>query len=422
MKQADESRHYGALDQRLREATRDIRILSTLAWSDATEQRMLAAWREGKCRLADLPAVEYPRKDFAAARKSLDELACEASGSHPLDRYFRRNVEAWQEAAQMLESAGQTNLTGHSVALYGRPGDRIPGSKQTNLDAARHFLAVADELGVELAAQGEQKEYSAAELAEQLTEAIDALFGVGVVRVEVDPELTSKAAAGSERIRVRGNTRYSRHDRDQLLAHEALVHTLTAQNGRAQPCLASLARSSPRVTATQEGLAVFAELMSGALDIARLKRISLRILAIDMALEGADFIEVCHFLLAHGQDRAEAFQSAQRVFRGVPLAGGAAFTKDNVYLAGLLSVHTFFRWAFRHRKIALLRNLFAGKMALEDVLDLEPAFESGLIAPPRFLPPWVEDLHGLSGKLAFSVFVNRIRMQRVEAGELTLAL
>jgi uncharacterized protein (TIGR02421 family) len=196
------------------------------------------------------------------------------------------------------------------------------------------------------------------------------------------------------------------------------VHSLTALNGRAQPNLASLARTSPRVTATQEGLAVFAELMTGSIDITRLKRISLRILAIDMALNGADFVEVFRFFVGHGQSAADSFHSAQRVFRGVPVGGGAAFTKDNVYLSGLLTVHTFFRWALKHRRLDLTRHLFAGKLALADVVSLEPAFASGFIAPPRYLPPWMQQAHGLAGKLAFSLFVNRIRMNRVDAGDL----
>ncbi|CAM5569640.1 hypothetical protein RLIN73S_05633 [Rhodanobacter lindaniclasticus] len=116
-----------------------------------------------------------------------------------------------------------------------------------------------------------------------LAETLDAFFGDGMIRVEVDPELTAKAAAGATRIRLRGGASFSQYDHHQLLAHEAFVHSLTALNGRRQPLLASLGRTSPRVTATQEGLAVFAELMSGAIDIARLKRISLRIVAIDVA-------------------------------------------------------------------------------------------------------------------------------------------
>src|SRR5690348_18432420 len=108
--------------------------------------------------------------------------------------------------------------------------------------------------------------------------------------------------------------------------------------------------------------------MSGSMDIARLKRISLRILAIEKALQGADFIEVFRYFRKHGQNARDSFTSAQRVFRGVPLSGGAAFTKDNVYLAGLLTVHTFFRRAFKRRRLDLLHNLLAAKFAREYVI------------------------------------------------------
>jgi hypothetical protein len=153
-----------------------------------------------------------------------------------------------------------------------------------------------------------------------------------------------------------------------------------------------------------------------------MKRISLRILAIDMALRGADFIETFRFFLDAGQTEADSFSSTQRVFRGVPVTGGVAFTKDNVYLHGLMTVHTFFRWALKNRRLALTRSLFAGKMALHDVLALEPYFAAGWIVQPLYLPPWVQRANGLAGALAFSLFANRIRMTHVEAGDLVLGL
>jgi uncharacterized protein (TIGR02421 family) len=177
--------------------------------------------------------------------------------------------------------------------------------------------------------------------------------------VQLDPELISKTAAGPTRIRLRTSARFSAYDRAQLFHHEALVHSLTALNGREQAQLPSLALSSPRVTATQEGLATFAEQITGSIDIARMKRISLRIEAIALARGGADFVEVFRYFDAAGQSPAESFSSAQRVFRGVPLTGGCAFTKDTVYLHGLLSVHTFFRWALKNQKLKLCRTLFA---------------------------------------------------------------
>ena len=39
----------------------------------------------------------------------------------------------------------------------------------------------------------------------------------------------------------------------------------------------------------------------------------------------------------------------------------------------------------------------------------------GAILPPRWLPPWMQHVHGLAGKLAFSVFTNGIAMDRVDS-------
>jgi uncharacterized protein (TIGR02421 family) len=415
---ADLSR-YAALDQRLLVAVRPIRILPTVAWPASLESRMIEAYSAGRF---SLPEVSYVAPDLSAARAELAAIEREAGHDDPLGEYLCRSAESWRIAAEMLEAVGTRGVTAPSIVLYGHPGDAIPGSDKSNLDAARYFAELADELGADLLADDVSVDIPVDVLRADLAQTLDAFFGAGMIAVEVDPELTAKAAAGATRIRLRGDATFSEYDRHQLLAHEAYVHSLTALNGRAQPLLASLARTSPRVTATQEGLAVFAELMSGAIDIARLKRISLRILAIDMALRGADFVEVYRFFCDCGQTPGESFHSAQRVFRGVPLTGGAAFAKDNVYLAGLLAVHTFFRWALKQRRMDLLRHLFAGKLALHDVITLEPHFASGAILPPRWLPPWMQHVHGLAGKLAFSLFANGIHMGKVEAGDLSVSL
>ncbi|HJU40998.1 MAG TPA: flavohemoglobin expression-modulating QEGLA motif protein, partial [Tahibacter sp.] len=312
--------------------------------------------------------------------------------------------------------------TDHSIRLYGRPGDKLAGAQLTNLDAARHFIDLAGELDQELSTSDADYCIPAEVLRAELQQQLDAFFHSHKVEVEIDPDLIAKAAAGPTRIRLRSATCFSEYDRHQLIEHEAFVHSLTGLNGREQPNLKSLSRSSPRVTATQEGLAVFAELMSGSIDIERMKRISLRIVAIHMALAGADFIEVFRFFLESGQTEADSFSSAQRVFRGVPVTGGAAFTKDNVYLHGLMTVHTFFRWALKHRRLSLCSALFAGKMTLHDVIALEPYFASGYIAQPMYLPPWARRGNGLAGMLAFSLFANHIRMARVEAEDLVLGL
>jgi hypothetical protein len=103
-----------------------------------------------------------------------------------------------------------------------------------------------------------------------------------------------------------------------------------------------------------------------------------------------------------------------RIFRGAPLTGGAAFTKDVVYLHGLMEVHTFFRWAMRHQRLELCRYFFAGRMTIADAIALTPMFEDGVLAGPRYLPAWMTRTNGLAGYLAFSVFASRITIDQLD--------
>ena len=405
-----------ALDERLVRATRRLRLLQAISWKHRVQREFLERWRRGVQRLPD---PEYVVEDHADVRAELRAIAEACNPDEPLGLYLRRTADSWHTAAQLLEAAGTSAVTDHSIRLFGRPDDVLPGGAVSSLDAAMHFIRIADELDAELrVVDTDDDAVEAPVVRERLQSDMDGFFGPGKVSVELDPDLIAKAAAGPTRIRLRSGAAFSEYDIHQLREHEAFVHTLTALNGREQPHFTSLARTSPRIIATQEGLAVFAELITGHIDIERMKRISLRILAIDMALRGADFIDVFRFFLDAGQREPESFSSAARVFRGVPVTGGAAFTKDGVYLAGLVRVHTFFRWCLRQKKLALTHRLFAGKMTLEDVFDLAPAFESGAIAPAHYLPPWARRANGLAGILAFSLFANTIRLDKVDIDNL----
>ncbi|HEY5970830.1 MAG TPA: flavohemoglobin expression-modulating QEGLA motif protein [Pseudoxanthomonas sp.] len=401
--------HHAALDVRMVKAVRGIRLLALASWPATAQAPFLESYARGQPRL---PVIEYPGVDFTDARRELDAIAATADAAHPLGRYLIESTRSWALAAQLLEALGTPAVTTHSLALFGKPDEALPGNGPTTREAARHFIAIANELDSELLAPEEQVPVSATALRLQLQGDLDDFFDGRVITVELDPDLIAKAAAGATRIRLRQGAAFSDYDRRQLLQHEALVHSLTALNGRGQPLLPSLALSSPRATETQEGLATFAEQITGSIDIERMKRISLRIEAIAMALDGADFIEVFAYFIAAGQSPVESFSSAQRVFRGVP-TGGGAFTKDTVYLRGLIGVHTFFRRALQQDRLRLCRRLFAGKMTLADVEAFDPLFDDGVLAPPRWLPPWVSRANGLAGMLAFSLFANRIRLDQL---------
>jgi uncharacterized protein (TIGR02421 family) len=412
-------RLFADLDRRLVAAVRGIKLLSLVSWPASVQSAFLEGWRSGR---PPLPVVDYAKGDYTRTREELEAVFLAADTGHPVGDDLRRTAQSWRIATELLDAVGTPSISEHSIRLFGRPGDLLPGGTVSNLDAARHFIELADELAREIVVSSADFCIPAEVLRDELQRDISRFFTAHKVTVEIDPELIAKAAAGPTRIRLRSSTCFSEYDKHQLLEHEAFVHSLTALNGREQPNLKSLALSSPRITATQEGLATFAELMSGSIDIGRMKRISLRIVAIDMALGGADFIDVFRFFHESGQTDSDSFTSAMRVFRGAPLTGGAAFTKDTVYLHGLLSVHTFFRWALKNQKLKLCRALFAGKMALHDVLALEPFFDSGFVAAPLYLPPWMQQANGMAGVLAFSLFANRIRLDKVVAEDLVLGV
>ncbi|MEZ5551176.1 MAG: flavohemoglobin expression-modulating QEGLA motif protein [Pseudomonadales bacterium] len=404
---------FRALDDALVGAVSGIHLLRHLSWPVEIQQAFLSDWRRGR---KSLPVVEYARLDLTDTRRELDRIVVACTGlSHPLGEYLSDTAASYGQICQLMEQAGTAAAGDISVAVYGRPGSLLPGSQQTNLEAATYFLDVGREYFLASRLSEPSAVLPSEEVARQLRARIGAVITDDVIQVLIDPHLASKAAAGATRIRLRAGTGFAEDDLEQLLQHEAFIHSLTALNGRRQPNLRSLSLGAPRTTPAQEGLATFAELVTGAIDIARMERIALRVNAIHLARSGASFLELFEFFLNAGQPEVESFHSTMRVFRGVPPSGGSAFTKDVVYLTGMLEVHTFFRWALENQQLETCRLLFAGRMMLKDVFRLGPAFADGILAAPRYLPPWMTRTNGLTAYLAFSVFANHIAVADVHS-------
>jgi uncharacterized protein (TIGR02421 family) len=248
----------------------------------------------------------------------------------------------------------------------------------------------------------------------ELQEQANAMFADHAVKVVLDPNLASKAAAGARRVRIRSCTCFSPLDVPQLTQHECFVHTLTALNGREQKYLKSMGLGAPRTTRTQEGLALFAELVMGVIDVNRMRRIALRVTAVQAALDGADFIEIFELFLNAGENNFEAFQSAARVFRGGKATGSVAFTKDAAYLAGLTDVHTFLRKAIHDGKLNYPVYLCAGRLAIGDVIELEEYFINEIITHPTYKPQWIENRPCLTAFLLYSTFLNRVHLKDIQ--------
>lgn len=410
---SDELEPVLQLDRELVEAAKEVKVLSRLAWPPDAQEQFLTAWKRGN---AALPEIEYERSIPGETPERLERIARSAESlSHPLARLVGDHALSYLTIVQLLDVVGTPEMTRHAISAYGKPGDALTaGGGMTNTDAARYFLEIGAEFYEQHADDDKDNDIEGSVVRDAMLTGMEPVFGKDLIRVVLDPNLASKAAAGATRVRLRDAPCFNASDAAQLLQHEVFVHTLTALNGQAQPHLTCLGLGAPRTTAPQEGLATFAELITGTIDIARLERVALRILAIDMALSGADFIDVFKYFLEAGQAPTESFNSAMRVFRGAPVTGGHAFTKDVVYLEGLLEVHTFFRWALKEQKLRLCQHFFAGRMTLGDVVRYEPFFESGVLNSPRYLPPWMTRTDGLAAYLAFSVFANGINLNSLD--------
>ena len=88
-----------ALDQRLVQAVKGIKLLSAVSWPAAVQQEFLARWHAGN---ATLPVVHYPRYEFSEVRAELDAIDDASDDDHPLGNYLHRTCESYRIATRLL--------------------------------------------------------------------------------------------------------------------------------------------------------------------------------------------------------------------------------------------------------------------------------------------------------------------------------
>ncbi len=397
------------LSDALVRAAREVKVLSALSWPESTAEAFLANWRAGSPKP---PTPRTPRRCGVRLQQTLADLEARFDLGDPVGRYLAATAQSYRRAAELFDHVGTPTFHRLSREIYGGADGTLKGSTLSHRAAAERLLAATDAMALD-ATQAQGCCLSAEEVARALEQQWADFFDTPM-RFVVDDDLSAKAAASATRVRLRAGTCFSEEDIAQLSAHEVGVHSLTSRNGRSQSVVRALGLGAPRTTATQEGLATFAELVTGAIDLARLRRIALRIRAIGMAEDGAGFVELFEHLREAGESPTEAVHTTMRVFRGADVRGGHPFTKDVVYLKGLFAVHTFLRKAIGEHRIELVPCLFVGRLTLEDVLALEG---DGRIDPPRYLPRWAAKLPSLAAFLAFSALIDHIDLGEVELSE-----
>ena len=402
-----------SIAQRIVDAQRPIRVLQALRWEPAVEE----AFRRSRYReMPRMGSEEYARVDlgFEPQAKIEEFEALMRACEHDLDpkdhigRILLVTAEEYREVVRMLIARGTREFYSLSRKLYGSPKDRFPDGKTSVRDLG---LALYDTLEITSRADlGPQQppEIGAETAAEMLNQRFAGYFHDAAIQVQVDDTMLADAAAGSDYVKIRSGARFTPRDIDILEVHEGWVHVATSLNGQAQPVAKWLAKGPPRTTAVQEGLAAMLELFTFRSYPKRARKLNDRIIAVDKAEDGASFLDVFEWYRTEGYDEDECFVNARRVFRGGLVEGGAPFTKDACYCKGIVLNYAFIRAAIQCRRPELVRFLFVGKVAHEDIPVLYARVADGVVRPPSHVPAIFRDMNGLAIWTAYSDFLFRM--------------
>lgn len=392
------------------------RLLDALSWPLEVEERFFA----GEAR--ELPRVVYEvdRERANAHVRELESFAMTLDVADPIQRWLIDVARSYADANRMILSLGTRRFHEISVEVYGGPRSRFDRDT-SNLDLASHLerRLHGEDLPAPPAPKTKRKRTRDGEEhldAKAFAKAIEALAAADGMKidVQVDERVSAKVVAGTERVRVRAGTTFRRTEVLGLFVHEVETHALTAQNGAAQKKLPFLKSGGPRTTRTQEGLAVFAEFHARALSADRMRRIIRRVRLVEMAEQGADFLELYRWLVEQGSAERDAFLDAQRICRGGLIEGGAPFTKDASYLAGFCEIYNFLQIVVRGGAREALHLLACGRIALDDLAVLHELRELGLLETPTLLPRWMKEWDALLPYFAFTSFLTEIDLGHVQ--------
>lgn len=405
--------------EKIIQAQRPVRILNAIKWNENVRKQFFAS----QCRQQPVVDVDYYHRiplgfEPTALRETFHEIKHDIEqqlGTHPAGFMMAKMCHEYARVIDMLEARGTPAFSQISTELYGSANAGFHKGSATLADLGKVLDRALCNIDEHMFLESDPAIYSTTEAIYYLQHKLDKIFDNPAARVNVieSDGIVADAAAGSDYIKLRKHARFSQRDIRVLEVHEGWVHVGTTLNGQLQPVCTFLSKGTPSDTITQEGLAVFIEVISFASHPARLRRIVDRIRAIHMVDEGANFLEVFNKLTSEGRCQEEAYNLTMRIFRGSTPTGGA-FAKDLVYARGFIQVYNFIRLAVKRGKLNRIPLLFCGKFSLADMHYIVQLLEEGLVVQPRYLPPPILDLNALTAWMAFSNFLNRLDLGKIE--------
>lgn len=407
------------LSDRLVAAQRPIRVLDAIKWDEKIKETFF------KNNLKKLPVVnrsyyeQFPLP-FDPTKKNEEFYEIERDVRRQLGQFsaigniMQRMCREYRELVRMLMARGQPEFSKLSQELYGSSGEAFYAGAPSLQDLAVMISKAVEHLKEYKVKEIDKKCYTSEEAVAILQERMARYFHSSErqIRVKLSDGIIADAAAGADFIKIRRGGLFSERDLRVFEVHEGWVHMGTTLNGIAQPICTFLSKGPPSSTVTQEGLAIIMEIFTFASYPGRVRRLTDRITAVSIAEQGGDFLDVFKFFQEQGFSDSESYGNASRVFRGSTPDGGP-FTKDLTYSKGFVLIYNYIRLAISKGLLTRIPLLFSGKTTIEDLHVLADLVDEGIVVFPKFLPPQFQDLAALSAWMCYSLFLNKINLDRI---------
>lgn len=400
-------------------AQKPIRILDALKWDASIEEYF---FKHHQKKLPQVDSEYYQLKNplsFEPGKKIEEFQEIERSIRRKLGQYsgvgsiMQRMCYEYCRVVEMLEVRGTPRFTEISQELYGSSEDAFHVGAPTLKDLAALVTSTLSNIKDQVKTAEDDEIYSSEDAVKILSERLGSYFSDrDHIRVELSDGIIADAAAGADRIKIHKGLMFSAREIRTFEIHEGWVHLGTTLNGMAQPICTFLSKGPPSSTVTQEGLAIITELFTFSSNPGRVRSLTNRIIAVNMAEEGANFLDVYHFYREQGLSERDSYQASVRVFRGSTPEGGP-YTKDLSYSKGFILIYNFMRLAVQRGLVKRIPLLFLGKTTLEDLHILADLLDEGILIPPQYVPPQFADLAAVSAWMVYSLFFNRLDLQRL---------
>lgn len=417
---APQQRIIHELSERIVKAQRPIRILDGLKWGPEIREAFF------KSNSKELPPVDhdyYERRDplpydpevkkeeFYSIERDIRSKLGQFSG---VGKIMARMCREYREVIRLLQKRGMTEFSEISQELYGSSEDAFYAGAPTLNDLAVLVTHALENIQDKVSGPSDEKKFTSEETVEILNDRLRKYFDdpPGVVRVKLSDGILADSAAGAEVIKIRKGVMFSEREIKAFEVHEGWVHLGTTLNGLAQPICTFLSKGAPSSTQAQEGLATVMEIFTFSSYPGRVRRVTDRITAINLAEKGANFIEIFNYFRERGHNEEQSYNNAARVFRGSAPDKGP-FTKDLTYSRGFIFIYNYIRLAIQRGLLSHIPLLFVGKTILEDIHVLHDLMQDGTVVPPKYVPPQFKDLAALSAWMSYTLFLNKLNLEQM---------